>query len=213
MAKGRGGKRGAQALLQLPGRPLLRVRPHRSLLQGFKSNKIEVDATQLKAYSCDLKFTDKELDIIEMAVYGDVIRPGKQCRRRTVAEMLSRYKSKDDVAACQLPCRWTCGQNYLSFDKTQKGQKGLTKNRHHPSSWFRGHDSLGVMIIWASTGKKGQEKEFLPSIFFHFPSEKDTPFTLQPSGNKTNNEGRKKEIQKVGKITSPLHDHGASGQK
>ncbi|KAL2243073.1 UNVERIFIED_CONTAM: hypothetical protein Sindi_0425300, partial [Sesamum indicum] len=46
---------------------------------------------------------DKELDIIEMAVYGDVIRPGNQCRCRTVAEMLGMYKSKDQMAACKLP--------------------------------------------------------------------------------------------------------------
>ncbi|KAH7529017.1 hypothetical protein FEM48_Zijuj05G0139000 [Ziziphus jujuba var. spinosa] len=46
---------------------------------------------------------DKELDIIEMAVYGDVIRPGNQCRCRTVAEMLGQYKSKDSMAACKLP--------------------------------------------------------------------------------------------------------------
>lgn len=46
---------------------------------------------------------DKELDIIEMAVYGDVIRPGNQCRCRTVAEMLGEYKSKDRAAACKLP--------------------------------------------------------------------------------------------------------------
>ncbi|KAI3412421.1 HNH domain-containing protein [Psidium guajava] len=69
----------------------------------FKSDKELVDATQLKGYSCDIQFTDKELDIIEMAVYGDVIRPGNQCRCRTVAEMLGAYKSKDPKAACKLP--------------------------------------------------------------------------------------------------------------
>lgn len=49
------------------------------------------------------EMADKELDIIEMAVYGDVIRPGNQCRCRTVAEMLGKYKSKDSKAACKLP--------------------------------------------------------------------------------------------------------------
>ncbi|RXH96403.1 hypothetical protein DVH24_008907 [Malus domestica] len=44
----------------------------------------------------------EELDIIEMAVYGDVIRPGNQCRCRTVAEMLGQHKSKDQTAACKL---------------------------------------------------------------------------------------------------------------
>ncbi|KAK6925058.1 HNH endonuclease [Dillenia turbinata] len=46
---------------------------------------------------------NKEMDIIEMAVYGDVIRPGNQCRCRSVAEMLGKFKSKDDMAACKLP--------------------------------------------------------------------------------------------------------------
>ncbi|KAH7857152.1 hypothetical protein Vadar_009645 [Vaccinium darrowii] len=74
-----------------------------SRVNRFKSDKDEVDTTQLKGYSCDIKFTDKELDIIEMAVYGDVIRPGNQCRCRTVAEMLGKHKSKDRMVACKLP--------------------------------------------------------------------------------------------------------------
>ncbi|KAG5512709.1 hypothetical protein RHGRI_038888 [Rhododendron griersonianum] len=74
-----------------------------SRVNRSKSNKDEVDTTQMKGYSCDIKFTDKELDIVEMAVYGDVIRPGNLCRCRTVAEMLGKYKSKDSTAACKLP--------------------------------------------------------------------------------------------------------------
>lgn len=69
----------------------------------LKANKDEIDINQLKSYSCDIKFTDKELDVIEMAVYGDVIRPGNQCRCRTVAELLGQYKSKDISAPCKLP--------------------------------------------------------------------------------------------------------------
>ncbi|XP_039037217.1 uncharacterized protein LOC120174438 [Hibiscus syriacus] len=69
----------------------------------YKSDKEDVDATRLKGYSCEVQFTDKQLDIIEMAVYGDVIRPGNQCRCRTVAEMLGKIKSKDSLAACKLP--------------------------------------------------------------------------------------------------------------
>ncbi|EXC11008.1 hypothetical protein L484_015228 [Morus notabilis] len=67
----------------------------------YKSDKDGVDATQLKGYSCEIQFTDKELDLIEMAVYGDVIRP--ECRCRTVAEVLGKFKSKDRMAACKLP--------------------------------------------------------------------------------------------------------------
>lgn len=69
----------------------------------YKSDKEHVDTTQLQGYSCDINFTDKELDVIEMAVYGDVVRPGNQCRCRTVAEMLGKYKSKDRTAPCKLP--------------------------------------------------------------------------------------------------------------
>uniref|UniRef100_A0A1D1ZEE6 5-methylcytosine-specific restriction enzyme A n=1 Tax=Anthurium amnicola TaxID=1678845 RepID=A0A1D1ZEE6_9ARAE len=73
----------------------------------FKSDKQWVERAELEGFSCDIKFTDKELDIIEMAVYGDVIRPGNQCRCRTVAEMLGLYKSKNPLAACELPYKET----------------------------------------------------------------------------------------------------------
>uniref|UniRef100_A0A1J3GKE7 HNH domain-containing protein n=2 Tax=Noccaea caerulescens TaxID=107243 RepID=A0A1J3GKE7_NOCCA len=69
----------------------------------LKSAQENVDATTLKEYSCGLQFTDKELDVIEMAVYGDVLRPGKECRCKTVAELLGQSKSKDAKAACELP--------------------------------------------------------------------------------------------------------------
>ncbi|KAF9623509.1 hypothetical protein IFM89_003125 [Coptis chinensis] len=69
----------------------------------YKSNKEWVEKSELEGFSCDIKFTDKELDIIEMAVYGDVIRPGNQCRCRTLAEMLGQYKSKNPMAACKMP--------------------------------------------------------------------------------------------------------------
>ncbi|XP_042496595.1 uncharacterized protein LOC122075586 [Macadamia integrifolia] len=69
----------------------------------FKSDKDLVEKTAMQGFSCDLKFTEKELDIIEMAVYGDVTRPGNQCRCRTMAEMLGQFKPKDRMAACKLP--------------------------------------------------------------------------------------------------------------
>ncbi|XP_043704220.1 uncharacterized protein LOC122654275 [Telopea speciosissima] len=74
-----------------------------SRVNRFKSDKDQVEKTDMQGFSCDLKFTDKELDIIEMAVYGDVIRPGNQCRCRTMAEMLGQFKPKDHMAACKLP--------------------------------------------------------------------------------------------------------------
>ncbi|KAH7652424.1 HNH nuclease domain-containing protein, partial [Dioscorea alata] len=69
----------------------------------YKADKEWVDRKELEGFSCDIKFTDKELDIIEMAVYGDVIRPGNQCRCRTIAEMLGQVKAKSPLAACELP--------------------------------------------------------------------------------------------------------------
>ncbi|XP_024977227.1 uncharacterized protein LOC112514837 [Cynara cardunculus var. scolymus] len=69
----------------------------------FKADKDHLDKTQLRGYSCDINFTDKELDIMEMAVYGDVIRPGNQCRCRSIAELVGKNKPKDNTAACKLP--------------------------------------------------------------------------------------------------------------
>ncbi|KAJ3697837.1 hypothetical protein LUZ61_001542 [Rhynchospora tenuis] len=69
----------------------------------LKSNKEWIGKAELQGFSCDIKFTDKELDIIEMAVYGDVTRPGNQCRCRTVAEMLGKVKLKDKLAPCEIP--------------------------------------------------------------------------------------------------------------
>ncbi|KAL6011991.1 hypothetical protein ACLOJK_002458 [Asimina triloba] len=83
-----------------------------SRVNRYKGDKEWLDKKKLEDLSCDIKFTDrwktfslaeKELDIIEMAVYGDVIRPGNQCRCRTVAEMLGQYKVKNPLAACELP--------------------------------------------------------------------------------------------------------------
>ncbi|XP_026381239.1 uncharacterized protein LOC113275878 isoform X1 [Papaver somniferum] len=69
----------------------------------YKSDNDKLEKSELEGFSCDIKFTDKELDVVEMAVYGDVIRPGNECRCRTVAEMLGQYKSKNRMAPCQLP--------------------------------------------------------------------------------------------------------------
>ncbi|XP_076881698.1 uncharacterized protein LOC143529899 [Bidens hawaiensis] len=69
----------------------------------YKADRNHLSKTHLRGYSCDIHFTDKELDVIEMAVYGDVTRPGNQCRCRSVAELLGNYKPKDNTAPCKLP--------------------------------------------------------------------------------------------------------------
>jgi len=74
-----------------------------SRVNRSKGNKDQLNRTVLEQYSCDLKFTDKELDVIEMAVYGNVMRPGLQCRCKSVAEMLGQLKSKSPQMACELP--------------------------------------------------------------------------------------------------------------
>jgi len=74
-----------------------------SRVNRSKGNKDQLDRTVLEQYSCDIKFTDKELDVIEMAVYGNVMRPGLQCRCKSVAEMLGQLKSKSSQMACELP--------------------------------------------------------------------------------------------------------------
>ncbi|CAN6578119.1 unnamed protein product [Malus baccata var. baccata] len=67
-------------------------------MNGYKSDKRQSRHNSVEREGS----LHKELDIIEMAVYGDVIRPGNQCRCRTVAEMLGQHKSKDQTAACKL---------------------------------------------------------------------------------------------------------------
>lgn len=72
----------------------------------LKSNRSDLVSNDLKQFSCDLKFTDKELDVIEMGVYGNVIRPGLQCKCKSVAETLGTtlYKQKGpEVSSCELP--------------------------------------------------------------------------------------------------------------
>eukprot|EP00250_Pteridium_aquilinum_P034927 c8339_g1_i1 orf=212-718(+) len=72
----------------------------------YKSNKEDLAKEELEKYSCHLKFTDKELDIIEMAVYGNVIRPGLQCKCKSVGEILGTSLAKvkgSEMASCELP--------------------------------------------------------------------------------------------------------------
>lgn len=77
-----------------------------SRVNRLKSNRSDLGSNDLKQFSCDLKFTDNELDVIEMGVYGNVIRPGLQCKCKSVAETLGTalYKQKGpEVSSCELP--------------------------------------------------------------------------------------------------------------
>ncbi|KAL3679440.1 hypothetical protein R1sor_022396 [Riccia sorocarpa] len=78
-----------------------------SRVNRLKSDKDSLGKRDLEQYSCDMKFGDKELDIIEMAVYGNVERVGLQCRIKTVAESLgvAVVKAKGPQKSCELPYR------------------------------------------------------------------------------------------------------------
>ncbi|GFQ02208.1 hypothetical protein PHJA_002364700, partial [Phtheirospermum japonicum] len=67
----------------------------------LKSDKNGLDQTLLRGYSCDIKFSDEELDTIEMAVYGSVNRPDKRCIVGSVSALLGKNKSRDRMI---IPC-------------------------------------------------------------------------------------------------------------
>nr|XP_010315555.1 uncharacterized protein LOC101259493 isoform X2 [Solanum lycopersicum] len=74
---------------------ILQTRVNRS-----KADKVAVDTKHLKGYSCDINFSDNDLDKIEMAVYGDIKRSDNQCRVQTIDEIMGKYKSKNGIASC-----------------------------------------------------------------------------------------------------------------
>lgn len=51
------------------------------------------DTERLVAYSCAKKWTEGELDVVEMALYGGVNRDGLECRNWSNMEMYSVFKS------------------------------------------------------------------------------------------------------------------------
>lgn len=73
-----------------------------SRVNRLKSDKNEIDQKLLEGYSCDIKFSDEQLDIIEMAVYGSVIRPGRQCTVGSISSLIGKYSSRDQTVRCNL---------------------------------------------------------------------------------------------------------------
>ena len=61
----------------------------------MKANQ-ENDESQLKLYGCVYEFSERELDVIEMAVYGNVNRVGNSCRCKSLIEFqrMTKYKDK-----------------------------------------------------------------------------------------------------------------------
>lgn len=66
---------------------ILQTRPNR--MKGNEEN----DTEKLIAYSCSKKWSEHELDLIEMALYGGINREGLQCRNKSNMELFSVFKS------------------------------------------------------------------------------------------------------------------------
>eukprot|EP00741_Cyanophora_paradoxa_P002976 tig00000655_g2889.t1 len=64
----------------------------------FKGNKI-LEGEELRKFSCDLNLTERDLDVVEMAVYGNIRRVGLVCKVPTLEEIQSG-NAKDP---CRLP--------------------------------------------------------------------------------------------------------------
>jgi hypothetical protein len=80
-----------------------------SRVNRMKGNK-DQNLEEMKLYSCERKFTEKELDVIEMALYGDVKRMDFHCRCKSIMEMTEawdsmkksqRMKEYDRIPACK----------------------------------------------------------------------------------------------------------------
>lgn len=66
----------------------------------LKSDKNGIDQKLLEGYSCDIKFSDEQLDMTEIAVYGSVIRPGRQCIVGSISSLIGKYSSRDHMVTC-----------------------------------------------------------------------------------------------------------------
>jgi hypothetical protein len=58
----------------------------------MKSNN-EPSLEHMKQYSCNVKFTDRDLDVVEMALYGDIKKLNFSCRCKSIMEMTDAWKS------------------------------------------------------------------------------------------------------------------------
>lgn len=66
---------------------ILQTRPNR--LKGNEPN----DPEKLVAYSCARKWSQAELDMVEMAMYGGLDREGLRCRNRSNMEVFEAFKA------------------------------------------------------------------------------------------------------------------------
>lgn len=68
----------------------------------FKGNQ-DNNISTMKGYSCQHVFTIEELDGIELAIYGDIRRDGKQCRSPSIFEQWNQYVSTSQKRKPILP--------------------------------------------------------------------------------------------------------------
>ena len=57
----------------------------------FKGND-DNDLSRMALFSCGRRFSDAELDVVEMAIWGDVHSEARQCRCKSVMEMSAEWK-------------------------------------------------------------------------------------------------------------------------
>ncbi|PJF19125.1 hypothetical protein PSACC_01045 [Paramicrosporidium saccamoebae] len=69
----------------------------------YKGNESN-DPTKLAGYSCARKYTEPELDIIEASLYGNVKRPGLECRVYSIYELFEGYGHRKPPSKFLPPC-------------------------------------------------------------------------------------------------------------
>jgi hypothetical protein len=85
--------------------------------------------------------SDKELDLIEMVVYGNVIRPCLQCKCKSVAETLGTafYKSKGpEVSAYEMHI---ITYQFISFSNQKVGLKNSKINNNETTCFHSQFES------------------------------------------------------------------------
>lgn len=68
----------------------------------MKGNDVD-DPERQKGYSCARNWSERELDTIEMAVYGDINREGRVCRCKSLAEFNTAWRDIVKVPKRLLP--------------------------------------------------------------------------------------------------------------
>ena len=65
-----------------------------TIVNRFKSDREDVPPEELRQHSMAVSFSERELDVIEMAYYGNVNRYNLQCKCKTVGDMMKLMGDK-----------------------------------------------------------------------------------------------------------------------